>query len=37
MKKGGTWKKKNIYLQRVLGFSNALLGRNSSYRPKIDK
>ena len=30
-------KKKNIYLQRVLGFSNALLGRNSSYRPKIDK
>jgi GT2 family glycosyltransferase len=29
-------KKKQIYLQRVLGFINAILGRNSYYRPKIN-
>ena len=28
-------KKRQIYLQRVLGFANALLGKKSSYRPKI--
>jgi GT2 family glycosyltransferase len=28
-------KKKQIYLQRVLGFINALLGKKSFYRPKI--
>jgi GT2 family glycosyltransferase len=28
-------KKKQIYLQRVLGFVNALLGKKSFYRPKI--
>jgi N-acetylglucosaminyl-diphospho-decaprenol L-rhamnosyltransferase len=28
-------KKKKIYLQRVLGFTCALIGKNSSYRPKI--
>ena len=27
-------KKKQIYLQRVLGFINALLGKKSSYRPR---
>ena len=29
-------KKKQIYLQRVLGFTNALIGKNSYYRPKIN-
>jgi N-acetylglucosaminyl-diphospho-decaprenol L-rhamnosyltransferase len=29
-------KKRNIYLQRVLGFMNAMLGKKSSYRPKIN-
>jgi N-acetylglucosaminyl-diphospho-decaprenol L-rhamnosyltransferase len=29
-------KKKQIYLQRVLGFVYALLGKKSSYRPKIN-
>ena len=29
-------KKKGIYLHRVLGFLNALLGNKSYYRPKID-
>ena len=28
--------KKQIYLQRVLGFTNALIGKKSFYRPKID-
>jgi GT2 family glycosyltransferase len=28
-------KKKQIYLQRVLGFISALLGKKSSYRPRI--
>ena len=29
-------KKKQIYLQRILGFVNALIGKKSSYRPKIN-
>ena len=29
-------KKKKIYLHRVLGFLNALFGKKSNYRPKID-
>jgi len=29
-------KKKQIYLHRLLGFINALFGRKSSYRPKIN-
>jgi N-acetylglucosaminyl-diphospho-decaprenol L-rhamnosyltransferase len=29
-------KKKEMYLQRVLGFTHAFLGKNSSYRPKIN-
>ena len=29
-------KKKQIYLQRILGFTNAVLGKSSSYRPKIN-
>ncbi len=29
-------KKKQIYLQRMLGFINAFLGKKSSYRPKIN-
>jgi GT2 family glycosyltransferase len=29
-------KKKGIYLHRVLGFLNALFGKKSHYRPKID-
>ena len=29
-------KKKQIYLQRLLGFVNALFGKKSSYRPKIN-
>ena len=29
-------KKKQIYLQRVLGFVSAMLGKSSSYRPKIN-
>jgi len=29
-------KKRQIYLQRVLGFTNALLGKKSFYRPKIN-
>ena len=29
-------KKKNIYQKRVLGFINALFGKSSSYRPKIN-
>ncbi len=30
-------KKKEIYLQRVKGFLSALIGKNSFYRPKIDR
>ena len=29
-------KKKNIYLNRSMGFINAILGKSSSYRPKIN-
>ena len=29
-------KKKNIYLKRSMGFINAILGKSSSYRPKIN-
>ena len=29
-------KKKKIYQKRVLGFINALFGKSSSYRPKIN-
>ncbi len=29
-------KKKNIYLNRLMGFINALLGKPSSYRPKVN-
>ncbi len=29
-------KKKNIYLNRSMGFINALLGKSSNYRPKIN-
>jgi len=28
--------KKKIYLHRIQGFTNALLGKNSSYRPNVD-
>ena len=29
-------RKRDIYLQRILGFINALIGRSSHYRPKIN-
>ena len=29
-------RKRDLYLHRILGFSNALLGRTSHYRPKIN-
>ena len=28
-------KKSKVYLNRVLGFMNALLGKKSSYRPNL--